>query len=146
LGTETREGVGRGAIEDGGALPLYKVEGEGRQPVVKMEKWPALMEMNQLMFKWCLLSGMKRGGRGNGRGMLYGARGSDSMAGRGRGGTRRWLEPVVEAFPCFGAEGGRRGRVGQKAEHDGRVAGPTGSEVEKNPFRIKIKILKLQRL
>jgi hypothetical protein len=30
-----------------------------------------------------------------------------------QGGTRRRREPAAEAFPCFGAEGGRRGWMGR---------------------------------
>jgi hypothetical protein len=37
-------------------------------------------------------------------------------------------------------------QVGQKAEQASGVAGPTGPDVEKNPFRIKIGFLNLQRL
>jgi hypothetical protein len=100
-----------------------------------------------LAFKWHILCGMKRGGRGNGCGMRCGAQGSDSMAGQSRGGAGRRLELAVEALPCFGAKGGRRGRVGQKAKQADGVVGPIGPEVfKKNPFGIKNEFLNLQSL
>jgi hypothetical protein len=99
---EKRRRTGSGAVEDGGALPLYR----GRGGVVaKREERPTLLGMKWLSFKWRLLRGTKRGGGGNEHGMRCRARGSDSMVG--------------EALLCFSEGGGRRGqlgRVGQKAD------------------------------
>jgi hypothetical protein len=41
---ENRRRAGRGTMENGGALPLYRGRGGGLRPVIKMEK--------QLMIKW----------------------------------------------------------------------------------------------
>jgi hypothetical protein len=57
---------------------------------------------------------------------------------------RRWK--AAEVLPYFSAEGGRRGRVDQKAELAHMVVGPTGPEAEKSPFGIKIRFFNLQRL
>jgi hypothetical protein len=66
-------------------------------------------------FKGCLISGIKRGGGGNGRRMRCRARDSGSVAGEAgvtlEGGARPAEVPAV--LPCFGAEGGRRGRLGR---------------------------------
>jgi hypothetical protein len=48
---EKRRRVGRGAVDDGRALPLYRGREVGRWPVVKMEKWSTLMGTEWLMFK-----------------------------------------------------------------------------------------------
>jgi hypothetical protein len=47
------------------------------------------------------------------------------------GGSTR---PALVVLPCFGAEGGRRGRWGQKAEQAGRAAGSTGLKPEEETF------------
>jgi hypothetical protein len=35
-----RRRAGRGAVENGGPLPLYRGRGVGRRPVIKTKKWP----------------------------------------------------------------------------------------------------------
>jgi hypothetical protein len=95
---------------------------------------------------------------------MCGARGSGSMAGDVGvmlGGSAR---PTAATLPCFGAEEGRKGRVGQKAEQAGRVAGPRGASkaswakrpnrptellgrtLKNKPFQNKNKNLNLPRL
>jgi hypothetical protein len=48
---EKRRGVGRGAVENGGALPLYRGQRGGRRLVIKMAKRPVLMGTKWLAFK-----------------------------------------------------------------------------------------------
>jgi hypothetical protein len=48
---EKRRREGRGVVENGGALPLYRGRAGVRRLVIKMEKWPALMGMKWLTFK-----------------------------------------------------------------------------------------------
>jgi hypothetical protein len=141
---EKRRRAGRGVVEDGGALPLYRgLGGRWQRSVVKIEKRPMLMGMKRLTFKWHLLHGRKRGGGGNGRGMRCGAQGSNSMAGQAGAALEGGRRPAVEVLPCFSEGGERGGRVGQKAKQAGGVVGPTGLEVKKIPFRLKIRFWNL---
>jgi hypothetical protein len=48
---EKRKRAGRGAVENGGALHIYRGRGVGRRLVIKMEKLPTLMGMKWLAFK-----------------------------------------------------------------------------------------------
>jgi hypothetical protein len=48
---EKRRRAGRGAVENGGALPLYRGQGGGWRLVIKTEKWSALMGTKWLPFK-----------------------------------------------------------------------------------------------
>jgi hypothetical protein len=39
---EKRSRAGRGAVENGGPLPLYRGRGGVRRPVIRLEKWPVI--------------------------------------------------------------------------------------------------------
>jgi hypothetical protein len=81
------------------------------------------MGMKHLDFKWCLIRGMKRGG-GETADECCAELGGE--AGLTLGGGAR---PV--ALPCFSAEGGRTGWVGQKAT---QADGAVGSELKRSSF------------
>jgi hypothetical protein len=66
---EKRRRAGRGAVENGGALPLYRGRGGGWWPVIKAEEWLALIGMKRLTLNWHFTPWVEGGGRGNGRGM-----------------------------------------------------------------------------
>jgi hypothetical protein len=39
---EKRSRAGRGVVENGGPLPLYRGQGGVRRPVIRLEKWPVI--------------------------------------------------------------------------------------------------------
>jgi hypothetical protein len=81
LGTERREGEQEEVQWRMAELSLYiGAEGEGGD--IKAEEWPTLMGMKRLTLNWNFTLSIEGGGRGNGRGMRCGARGSGSMAGK----------------------------------------------------------------
>jgi hypothetical protein len=50
---ERRRRAGRVEVEDDGALPFSRGQGGGRQPVVKVEEWLALIGTKRLTLSWC---------------------------------------------------------------------------------------------
>jgi hypothetical protein len=83
-------------------------------------------------FKGCLTPWIEGGGRGNGRGLWCGARGSDSMVGEDAAALGGGAKLAVAALPCFGAEGGTSGRVGRVGQKAVQADGAAGSSWARN--------------
>jgi hypothetical protein len=131
---EKRRGARRGAVENGGALPLYRGRGGGRRQMIKMEKWPVINRSETTQFKWGLVRRVKSRGWGNGQRMRCRARGSGSTAGEARAAlagaeSRQWR--------CSSILGGRRKKSqgwAMWAERPNKPAGRLDQNLKRNSF------------
>jgi hypothetical protein len=106
--------------------------------VIKAEEWPSLLGIICLALNWHFTPQIEGGGRGNGRGMWSGARGSGSMAGE--------AEAVVSALFSTGRKkkAGWAGWARRSSRPAGRL-GRLGQKLKEIPFRNKYWIFEFTR-